>query len=908
MRTLSTTYLNAAKAAGRYPNLYAVIHGTEDNLTISGKDAIISANIVKGDTAKPAYFEVGRAISGNATIVVDRRRIADESYIVSGAKIEIFAEFDAPSGTAIASAILATMYISGYDNQDREIGYIYMVDHFVYAGGDFNPDNLTYPLSCSGLLTAAFSQAGMPNITMTLPCDPNVKSAPYKASEPVADGMSGDPYTCRDIIGKIAGMQMSDIFIDATGAPKIYGYGNYITTAVTDEIILEQRVSAEVYQIYQVLVYKTDERMIKDEAHFQRLPYSPRFENMDDVGRGSDWWDEIVARADVFVRKDWTTAAVTIAGVGELELGDFVLCGTAEIPIFVSGIVYHFENAHFTETLYSYAYTLEEYYQAPTKSTVVTTDHTSGGSGTGGNHFFGTTAPGVTPSGTDGDYWVVFSGEPETGLTNVTKVYKMVSSSWQEQTFTVASQSTPQPANPDYGDLYVIPSSGDGKSVGQILEYVHFNYDSSATPPFDWTGRDYSAWLPFYPTDNNGVSHDCNTSAGGAAENGDIWFKTTSASNNIILAIYERVNGNWLEQGTFESRGVGKNVGNHNEVFNDYSNNIINTSSSWNDYNHLEGHDNTATNSTGAHIEGHDNVISGASNTHVGGYGNSVGTNSGASDCFVHGEENTVDGLASAAVGAFNVIKRGDHSFAVGKGNSTGAYGIALGHHNNSLKNGGTSGGYVVLLGGYLDTDGYNDVIMLGDHCTATESNQFVYGTGVGNGNLLTVDYHGNVAATAFNPTGADYAEYFEWSDGNPDSEDRRGLLVSLDGDKISLANGDDILGIVSAAPSVTGNSAAIGWHGRYKTDVFGVPIRDEEGKPILSDDYDRDVQYIPRSKRPEWAAIGLVGRLIVCDNGKCTVGGYVSARNGVAVPTRTKTNVRVLRRVDDTHIEVLIR
>ena len=103
-------------------------------------------------------------------------------------------------------------------------------------------------------------------------------------------------------------------------------------------------------------------------------------------------------------------------------------------------------------------------------------------------------------------------------------------------------------------------------------------------------------------------------------------------------------------------------------------------------------------------------------------------------------------------------------------------------------------------------------------------------------------------------------------------------------------------------------NSAALGWHGKYKTDVFGVPIRDEEGKPILSDDYDRDVQYIPRSQRPEWAAIGLVGRLIVCDNGKCTVGGYVSARNGVAVPTRTKTNVRVLRRVDDTHIEVLIR
>ena len=32
---------------------------------------------------------------------------------------------------------------------------------------------------------------------------------------------------------------------------------------------------------------------------------------------------------------------------------------------------------------------------------------------------------------------------------------------------------------------------------------------------------------------------------------------------------------------------------------------------------------------------------------------------------------------------------------------------------------------------------------------------------------------------------GADYAEYFEWSDGNPTNEDRRGLCVVLDGDKI---------------------------------------------------------------------------------------------------------------------------
>ena len=40
MRTLSAAYLAAAKAAGRYPDLYAIIYGTNDTLTISGKDAI----------------------------------------------------------------------------------------------------------------------------------------------------------------------------------------------------------------------------------------------------------------------------------------------------------------------------------------------------------------------------------------------------------------------------------------------------------------------------------------------------------------------------------------------------------------------------------------------------------------------------------------------------------------------------------------------------------------------------------------------------------------------------------------------------------------------------------------------------------------------------------------------------
>ena len=56
---------------------------------------------------------------------------------------------------------------------------------------------------------------------------------------------------------------------------------------------------------------------------------------------------------------------------------------------------------------------------------------------------------------------------------------------------------------------------------------------------------------------------------------------------------------------------------------------------------------------------------------------------------------------------------------------------------------------------------------------------------------------------------GADYAEYFEWSDGNTESEDRRGISVVLDGNKIREAvAGEEPIGVISGNPSVVGDTA----------------------------------------------------------------------------------------------------
>ena len=70
---------------------------------------------------------------------------------------------------------------------------------------------------------------------------------------------------------------------------------------------------------------------------------------------------------------------------------------------------------------------------------------------------------------------------------------------------------------------------------------------------------------------------------------------------------------------------------------------------------------------------------------------------------------------------------------------------------------------------------------------------------------------------------GADYAEFFEWADGNPAGEDRRGLSVVLDGDKIRQAqDGEQPIGVISANPSVIGDGDIDRWKGKYLRDDFG--------------------------------------------------------------------------------------
>lgn len=116
----------------------------------------------------------------------------------------------------------------------------------------------------------------------------------------------------------------------------------------------------------------------------------------------------------------------------------------------------------------------------------------------------------------------------------------------------------------------------------------------------------------------------------------------------------------------------------------------------------------------------------------------------------------------------------------------------------------------------------------------------------------------------SFTGGGADFAEMFEWADGNPDCEDRVGCTVSLIADKIRVARpGDHVIGVVSACPTIIGNAAWNKWASKYLRDDFGRYVM-QDGRRVLNPDFRPDARYTPRSERPEWAVVGIRGRVRV--------------------------------------------
>ena len=331
---------------------------------------------------------------------------------------------------------------------------------------------------------------------------------------------------------------------------------------------------------------------------------------------------------------------------------------------------------------------------------------------------------------------------------------------------------------------------------------------------------------------------------------------------------------------------------------------------------HAEGIDTLAV-GTGAHAEG-DSTMAVADGTHAEGYKTeALAVNSHAEGEFTEalGEDSHAEGYFTTAFG--------DYSHAANYYTHANVYQTAVGRLNKAVA--GPTG----------ETD--------------TTGSLFIVGNGTNQGsraNAFRVAADGKVYGSgSYNSSGADVAELWEWEDGNPNGEDRRGLLVTLNGDKIRPANADDdfILGFVSAVPCLVGN-AADDWHGKYLKDVFGQPLTEKvevpeqtierekkyideetgeekteivkkiipahiETRYVLNPEYDPEREYIPREERKEWNYVGFHGQIVAVDDGTCQVNGYCApSKDGIVTASATATDIRVMQRIDDTHIKVYVR
>ena len=155
------------------------------------------------------------------------------------------------------------------------------------------------------------------------------------------------------------------------------------------------------------------------------------------------------------------------------------------------------------------------------------------------------------------------------------------------------------------------------------------------------------------------------------------------------------------------------------------------------------------------------------------------------------------------------------------------------------------------------------------------------------------------------------------------------GRFVTLEGEKLRLAGPEDgfVLGIVSGSPSVVGDVYDDQWKGMFLTDVFGRPLYEDKDFPAelgpdgevlipaqtrrvqkVNPDYDSQETYIPRTERPEWDAVGMLGKLVALDDGSCQPDGWCRVGpGGIASASPERTRYRVMARLDDSHIRVLI-
>ena len=319
-------------------------------------------------------------------------------------------------------------------------------------------------------------------------------------------------------------------------------------------------------------------------------------------------------------------------------------------------------------------------------------------------------------------------------------------------------------------------------------------------------------------------------------------------------------------------------------------------------------------------------------NPYLGSFACGSGTAANGSNSHAEGRNTNAHGCYSHAEGQYTTASNfGSHA--------EGQYTIACGNSSHAEGSYTIASNYSSHAGGH-----FSATMTTGGDSNNTTGTAFVIGNGTsttGLSNAFSIQYDGTVKAksTITASTAADYAEFFEWKDGNPDNEDRVGKFVTIDGNKILIASDpeDYILGIVSGRPFVLGNGDCDVWTNMHLTDEYNryimepapkmeldeetgeeKEVLDSEGNPVyygtrpkLNPDYDPSKPYTSRFDRKEWAPVGMLGVLSVIHDGTCKVNGYAKCnKNGIATACkRTDPGAyRVIAKMSDTVVRVIFR
>ena len=301
---------------------------------------------------------------------------------------------------------------------------------------------------------------------------------------------------------------------------------------------------------------------------------------------------------------------------------------------------------------------------------------------------------------------------------------------------------------------------------------------------------------------------------------------------------------------------------------------------------------------------------------------------------------------AATATGSMYSHAEGMNSGTTGEScHAEGFSTCATGNYSHAEGQSSTTNGLASHAGGCgtIASANYQTTIGKYNKESTAETDEFIIGNGTGpsaRSNCLRVtNANGVYSNSTYKSSGADYAELFQWIDDNPEKEDRVGLFVTLVGERIRIAKPTDkyILGIISGCPSVLGDVYDDQWKGMYEIDIYGRPILENVEVPAetieipdpenpeqtitkviqeahteirqkLNPNYDPTQEYIPRSERPEWDAVGMMGKLVVIDDGTCEVDGYCTVgEGGIATKAEQETKFYVMARVDKNHIRVMI-